>query len=181
MDSPPSPTRKSRRLIGEEPSEAIDITDVKLCREIKSLAQGGGSGGQYTDVDNDWSFQNKFITSTSTQEDLDIHNDSIFTNLKDVVDTTYNLDKDTKKSANCAYQMVNMELLQQWVNENCVCRRHVQRDLDDFLQYCSSINNQMTIAEMKEHTSSWKMKHDKVQDSFKFTEDVCSFISAIVI
>ena len=98
---------------------------------MRNLPLDGGIGGRKHDDTGKWNFNDDTTQEYSTKNSF-YHGPS--------------------------YQMMNIDALEKVMNEVCVCKCVVDRDLDNFLTYCSTVDNQMTIDEARHHREKWKQK-----------------------
>ena len=166
-------TRLSRRLRGEEPAvdagllETDDLGNQKLLKELKSLKKKGGKGGRPLDDVEDWDYFPSTSLESFSHEEIQVHNSNVFQGLGDITDPTPEDLDDTRDSGQCTYQMLHMKNLERVINDNFHCPCSLHKHTDEFLQYCATLNNQMTCEQMMNLRKTWQPKKSKKSESTK--------------
>ena len=139
-----SPSRRSNRISGQNPIEDIDVKDASPSKELRSLLCSGGSGGKMKSRDDNWTFFSTGQSDTASGPPLDVHDNLTLPSftIHDGSEKTNN-DVNVDQEDNC-YQLINPVRLQELLNDNCVCRCQLNREIDRFIRHCATLDNQMT-------------------------------------
>ena len=165
--------RYSRRMLGEEPPSVEDLEVKKNGREMRDLLTRGGRGGKkYKEATPQWVYfppkRETIMTSTERIE----HNKNVF---KNIVDNENEIEEEpaqeTRQNDNATYQMVNLNHLEEAINEICTSKCDLNRDIEDFVQYCQSRNNQINMEEMLVMKNEWKLKRKQTSNNLKIKCD----------
>ena len=159
-----SPSRRSNRISGRNPINDIDPNNASTSKELKSLLSSGGAGGKFTNSEDSWTFFSPDNISTTAHTGQDYDPFSILpTCSTDFEETEHTVHNEKGINRDNCYQLVNLPRLEQWLNENCVCRCHLYREIDRFTRHCTTYGNQMTGEDVKEIAQKWKLARKERQ------------------
>ena len=151
-----SPTRRSNRIKGQEPNADHITSSPNTIRELKSLQCSGGSGGRMTLSDNNWSFDSKHDRTISPAEHHNNHDNSLIPMDMDCEQTPITEESTNNNKYDNTYQMINVPRLEDWVNNNCVCRCQLRHEIRRFTRHCATFDNQITSDELDEIATNWQ-------------------------
>ena len=165
--------RKSRRNLGEEPLPLEDVAGSKYGREMKNLVTKGGRAGRlHKEISPQWEYfpmkRSLFLSATERKE----HNKNVFS---DITEHDYKIedeDNDNAKQHNdytnqentSSYQMVDLKNLEEAINRACVSRYSSEDVIDDFLEHCVQVDNQMTVLDMMALKEKWQKDRKSKQE-----------------
>ena len=170
-----SPSKRvSRRLRGEEPVVETgnlnddEVANQRMSREMKMLARKGGKGGRPIHDPVAWElFPPKKIGGLTRQE-RQVSNSTVFNGLCEVMDPVPEDNDDRRNTGNSTHQMINMKDMERLINMNLRCSCSLRTETDDFLTFCSNLNNQMTCEQMIELRKTWHQRRSEKTATIKF-------------
>ena len=151
--SPTRNTRSTTSVPNESADPNTDSARFRFQREVNALKRKGGKGGRPMEDSCNWNyFPTRIPYPISHDLDTSLSNNvTQGVNTNDEYGTENNVCNDQY-----SYQMVNVHSMKKWMEEEFVCKCSLDRYLNSFLKYCSSVDNQMSCKQMKKLTRRWK-------------------------
>ena len=87
-------------------------------------------------------------------------NKDVFKTIGELEDNINDYDQDTTVTSSATHQILNIKLLQDLVNQAMTCRCSRDNELTNFINYCETHDNQLTIAEMRDLQGKWMAKKE---------------------
>ena len=78
-----------------------------------------------------------------------------------------------KQETKSTYHLVNVKAIKNMINDSCMCRCTQHQEIDNFLNYCSGLDNQMTcekMMELRKHGTNERQNHEEI----KIRENYCN-------
>ena len=149
-------TRKSRRAQGREPE--VLVTPDKPGKELMNLVRKGGVAGRFVEEASHWDYFPVLQKQIQTPQQRKEHNMNHFHTLEEIEEEEIAHEDESRIHDKSTHQIINIDKLQQTINFHCISKCYFEQRLDDFIQYCSERDNQMSPMNLLQLKEEWKQK-----------------------